>query len=417
MALLFLIASQIYWILRAIRWGKRHIHARRARITLALAAGAVYLVLITFNVGRLARGGFFGHHDTPTYLTLTDALLTAPFAWWATSSIIAFLVVIVFWILKLAVGAAVWTRERLRKRVAGSGPAPPPVSSGRRQFLERAATLSAAVPFVAGAYGLLYGRLDLEITNNRVRLNRLPKAFHGFRIAQLSDIHIGPFMSQSRIRSFAEMANALKPDLIVLTGDFVTWDPSTQQAVVDALSGLKAPFGVFGCLGNHEFWSGTEDSITELFKLARFPMLRQRQVAITTGGETFNLIGVDPATGRRPGAGPGGRRFGSRHLEGVENLIAPDTVNILLSHYPDSFDRAAELGIDLTLSGHTHGGQVALDFISPDLAPCRLVTPYVAGWFKKPGGQLYVNRGIGTIGVPMRIGAPPEISVFELVRT
>ena len=100
----------------------------------------------------------------------------------------------------------------------------------------------------------------------------------------------------------------------------------------------------------------------------------------------------------------------------MERLADPSRVNILLSHTPATFDRAAELGIDLSLSGHTHGGQVALEFISPELAPSRLVTPYVSGRFEKSGAQLYVNRGIGTIGVPIRLGAPPEISVFELVR-
>jgi predicted MPP superfamily phosphohydrolase len=104
-------------------------------------------------------------------------------------------------------------------------------------------------------------------------------------------------------------------------------------------------------------------------------------------------------------------------LEGVDRLMAPDQVNILLSHNPDTFGRAAELGIDLSLAGHTHGGQAALEFISPEIAPSRLITPYVAGHFEKPGGQLYVNRGIGTIGIPLRIGAPPEISVFELVQS
>ena len=106
-----------------------------------------------------------------------------------------------------------------------------------------------------------------------------------------------------------------------------------------------------------------------------------------------------------------------KHLLGnIEGLIDRDRVNILLSHNPDTFDRAAELGIDLSLAGHTHGGQAALEFISPEIAPTRLVTPYVAGWFRKPGGQLYVNRGIGTIFIPIRIGAPPEITVYRLSR-
>ena len=97
--------------------------------------------------------------------------------------------------------------------------------------------------------------------------------------------------------------------------------------------------------------------------------------------------------------------------------MASGTANILLSHNPNTFDRAAELGIDLSLAGHTHGGQVTLEFVHRGLSPSRLITPYVAGWFQKPGGQLYVNRGIGTIGVPIRIGAPPEITVYELVRS
>jgi hypothetical protein len=104
------------------------------------------------------------------------------------------------------------------------------------------------------------------------------------------------------------------------------------------------------------------------------------------------------------------------YLLGVERLMRPDTANILLSHNPNTFDRAAELGIDLSLAGHTHGGQVTLEFIHPSLSPGRLITDYVSGWFQKGSSQLYVNRGIGTIGFPIRLGAPPEITVFELVR-
>ena len=209
------------------------------------------------------------------------------------------------------------------------------------------------------------------------------------------------------------ITNDRKPDGIALTGDFVTWDPSTQRAVVNALTGLRAPFGIFGCLGNHEAWSRTEDSITLMFQQVGIRILRRERVPVSTQGESFNLMGVDFETRRH--MAPGSEKFVRRYLEGVESLVAPRTVNILMSHNPDTFDRAAEMGIDLSLAGHTHGGQVALEFVSPEIAPSRLVTPYVAGWFQKPGGQLYVNRGIGTIGVPMRIGAPPEITVYELV--
>jgi predicted MPP superfamily phosphohydrolase len=199
-----------------------------------------------------------------------------------------------------------------------------------------------------------------------------------------------------------------------LTGDFITFDPSPQQAVVSALSGLRAPYGVFGCLGNHDAWADAEDSLTRLFGEAGVRILRQQRVSLTASGDHINLAGIDFANSRRMSAGYGHMNSGT--LEGLEKLLEPGAANILLSHNPETFDRAAQLGVDLSLAGHTHGGQLALEFISPELAPSRIVTPYVAGWFQQPGGQLYVNRGIGTIAAPMRVGAPPEISVLELRR-
>jgi hypothetical protein len=260
----------------------------------------------------------------------------------------------------------------------------------------------------------LYGRLNLETVHRPISFPNLPKAFHGFRIAQLSDIHIGPFMDEEEIRKYVRIANSLKPDLIVLTGDYLTFDPSPERAVVSALSGLRAPYGVFGCLGNHDVWARAEDSLTERFGQAGVKILRQEHAAIRNAGERLNLIGIDYANSRHISVGAG--HMDALQLEGMAQLMEKDAVNILLSHNPETFDRAAELGIDLSLAGHTHGGQLALEFISPEIAPSRLVTPYVAGWFQKAGGQLYVNRGIGTIAAPMRVGAPPELTVFELVR-
>jgi predicted MPP superfamily phosphohydrolase len=384
------LASQLYWAWKAYRWSRRAIPNPRVRLIAAGTALIVYLLLFTFNFGR------FSPDRTEVRLTLPDALLAAPFLWWVASSLVGFL---------LAVPIEI---ARLLSRKAAA-----PESPSRRLFLGRTATVVTSTPFVAGAYGLLYGRLNLETTHRRIRLAKLPKSFAGFRIVQLSDIHIGPFMPEEEIRKYVAIANSLRADLAVLTGDYVTFDPTTQQAVVNSLSGLKARFGVYGCLGNHDAWTGVEDSITELFQAAGFRILRQDRVPIATHGESLNLIGTDFQTSRRFGpSAPSARILGN-----IEGLIVPGQVNLLLSHNPDTFDRAAELGVDLSLAGHTHGGQAALEFISPEIAPSRLVTPYVSGWFEKPGGQLYVNRGIGTIGVPIRIGAPPEITVFELVRS
>jgi predicted MPP superfamily phosphohydrolase len=400
--LAILALSQAYWAWRGYRLATRLIRDRARRILVCGAAAAVYAAALWWS------DPLFGRSPSPVELTLRDALATAPFRWWLASSLVAFLVAALFAIPQSMVGAA--RRMAARRRAPSNSDAI--ASPERRRFLERTALVATAAPFVGGAYGLLYGRLNLETTAQPIRLARLPGAFEGFRICQLSDIHIGPFMPASEIRKYVAIANALKPDLTVLTGDFVTSDPTTEQPVVEALSGLRAPFGVFGSLGNHDGWAGVENSITELFRQVGVRILRGTNVEIAVGADTLNLIGVDFQSHRRFGPStPVARLLGN-----IESVIARDRVNILLSHNPDTFPRAAELGIDLSLAGHTHGGQAAIEFISPEIAPSRLVTPYVAGLFHRPGGQLYVNRGIGTIGIPIRIGAPPEITLYSLTR-
>ena len=475
--LFLLLASQLFWLRPAREWVKRLLASEARRVAVVVGAGAFYLILFALHllwplsmefflvssvivvvlfasqffwlrqIGALAGrfisnplwrvrlgiagvgayfaifflsliGGRFGAE--PTRLTLRAALLEAPFPWWFVSSLLGFLLASLVFLGGWLVGAGVWAYRRLAASPANAAGDPPddpagPASPGRRYFLERTAAVVGAAPFVAGAYGLLYGRLNLEITHQRIPLHRLPKAFDGFRIAQLSDIHIGPFMTAEEIRKWAAIANNLKPDLFALTGDFVTWDRNTQEAVVEALSGLRAPFGIYGCLGNHEAWTDTEASITRLFALRGIRILRHERALIQAHGETLNLLGVDFQSHGR--MGPRNEHIVREYLEGLEGLLLPSTANILMSHNPNTFDRAAEMGIDLSLAGHTHGGQVTLEYISPYLSPSRLITDYVEGWFQKPGGQqLYVNRGLGTIGVPIRLGAPPEITLYELVR-
>ena len=385
------LGSQVYWIARLALTLRRRGRTPTARNLLSAGAVAVYLFLAAFTYEWLR------HHLSATSPGAAAALGVGPCLCLVVSSTVAFLVLLPVWLVAGLVRVATWKR---------------PPSPSRRQFLQHTATAVATAPFVAGSYGLLYGRVNLEVTRHRVRLGNLPKSFAGFRIVQLSDIHIGPFMSGEEIRKYVGIANALKPDLIVLTGDFVTFDPHTQFAVVDALSSLSAPCGVFGCLGNHDAWSGVEHSITKLFRQRGVRILRTEAVAIQIGNDSINLIGTDFQSHRQ--FGPSAPVVNL--LANIAPLIAPGRVNILLSHNPDTFDRAAELGIDLSLAGHTHGGQVTLEYISPSVSPARLITSYVRGWFKKGESQLYVNRGIGTIFSPIRFGSPPEITVYELKR-
>lgn len=426
--LILLIASQVFWLWKIRAWKQQLFKSspRWVRVGLDVLGAAIYVALMWY--------GFFGAHaaHSPTEMTLSNALLHAPFSWWFFGSLLGF---VVYGIVRaaglsvqLAVSAFVWPFHRRHRNpldiadagnaAPGAGAAQPNLAPAprpsRRDFFRQTATVAGLIPFAGAAYGILYGRLNLKITNPRIALPHLPPAFDGFRILQLSDLHIGPFMTAREIGKIVEISNRAKPDLIALTGDFVTWDARTQYAVVEALSPLKAPYGVWGCLGNHEIWTHTEDSITRLFAARGIRILRQASAVIPDGRDSINLVGVDYETENAFGHFRAG--FVHKYLASIEGLLLPGMVNILMSHNPNTFDRAAEMGFDLSLAGHTHGGQVNLEFLHADISPARLVTRYVEGWFGKRGRQLYVNRGIGTIGLPMRIGAPPEITIYHLVR-
>jgi len=409
--LVMLIASQLFWIRGILDIGERFIPGKPRRVWLALITGAVYVFFFAYSFTHLGviHQATMGHIAGPADSSLRSVLMEEVFTWWLVGSWMGFCLVIVFWAVDQVGRAAAWIYSRARDAAAAHVAAPKPApttvpSPARRRFLERTVIVLSATPFVASAYGLLYGRLDVEVTRLRIRLARLPKAFEGFRIAQLSDFHISPFMPADEIRRCVTITNQLKADLVVMTGDYLLWDPAAQGEVVQVLAGLRAPHGVFGCLGNHETITQTEESITRLFAAQGIRILRQERAPIGLGGDTLNLIGIDDS---------------QPDLKAIARQVMPDTVNILLVHdqAPNGFDQSVELGIDLTLAGHTHGGQLSLEFLRRGICLARVETPYVSGWYEKAGGQLYVNRGIGTTMFPIRVGARPEITLFELFRT
>jgi len=329
---------------------------------------------------------------------------------------LAFLLVMVFGLVERVVRAAAWTYRkvhRVAQQPASGNSEVAPSSPNRRQFMQQTAVLVSATPFAAAGYGLLYEREDVEVVRQRVPLAHLPETFDGFRIAQLSDIHMGPFSTAGYIRRCVEITNGLKPDLIVLTGDYIAWDPSVEREVVRALAGLRARQGIYGCQGNHEEESNTEDYIAGLFAEQGIHILRQQRTPIQLASETANLIGIDDPRGETDAEW---LRDLSQRLH--KGLVMPGTVNILLAHEPSDsmFDRAAELGINLILAGHTHGGQLATEAVRRQLNLSRLIYRYTNGWYQNRGTMLYVNRGIGTTGFPIRLGARPEITLFELAK-
>jgi predicted MPP superfamily phosphohydrolase len=401
--LLVFIASQIFWIGRMLDLGVRFIPGRPRRVWLAIIASVVYLFVFTYSYPEWG----IGHSVRASDYRLRSILIDAAFWWWFVGSMLAFLFVTAFGAADRAACGALWLyRKACMARHQDSTAADAHaalLSPSRRCFLERTAVLVSATPFVAAGYGLLYERQNVEVVRQRVRLARLPKAFEGFHIAQLSDTHIGPFTTADYIRRCVTITNALKPDLIALTGDYVCWDPEAEGEAVGVLAGLRAPYGVFGCLGNHEAEVGIEESITRLFAAQGIHILRQERSLIKRGDAMLNLVGVDNTDP-------------DRILTMVKGLVMPGTVNILLEHYPGLFDYG--LGIDLTLAGDIHGGgQLSLDFVRPGLNLSGLVgVPYIRGRYENGGAQLYMNRGIGITGFPIRLGARPEITLLELVR-
>ena len=279
-----------------------------------------------------------------------------------------------------------------------------PVDLSRRRFLQMMLLAAASMPFAISAYGAVSARSRKVVERVVVAIAGLPKPLDGFTIVQMSDIHSGFFMKESTMREQVEIANSLQPDIVALTGDFVATDDSQIAPFMRAMSGLQTRHGVFGCLGNHDMFTNSEAELERQFRAAGFRLLRSANQLIEVGGAKLNVIGVDYMSGGSYG----------RLLDAALRGISLEGTTILLLHAPYAFPEVAKKGINLTLSGHTHGGQIALRFGDYILTPARLSTVFLAGLFKIDGSYLYVNRGLGTTGPPIRIGSPPEITHITL---
>jgi predicted MPP superfamily phosphohydrolase len=282
---------------------------------------------------------------------------------------------------------------RLGARLVASGHLQDPE---RRLFFRRllggaAATVAAGLSALAVRSAL--GKVSLrELT---VELPLLPPSLAGTTIVQLTDLHIGPTIGRSFLDEIVPRVNALEPDIVAITGDLVDGSVAELRDQVAPIAQLKAKRGIFFVTGNHEYYSGAEEWVAELSRLG-VKVLRNERVALAEGLE---LAGIDDynARGMARGHGPDLPRA----LEGRD----PTRALVLLAHQPRAIDEAARLGVGLQLSGHTHGGQ-----IWPWGYLVRLQSPYVAGLFRVGGAQLYVSKGTGYWGPPMRLAAPAEIT-------
>ncbi|MGA2270046.1 MAG: metallophosphoesterase [Bryobacteraceae bacterium] len=278
------------------------------------------------------------------------------------------------------------------------------VDPGRRRALHAAGNILMAAPFAVMGYGALVGRLAFRVRELDVPLPGLPLDLDGLRILQLSDIHLSAFLHEAELAKVIDMARELRPHVAVVTGDLISSRGDPLDACIRQLARVKSDAGTFGCMGNHERYARAERYVTEAGGRAGIGFLRGETRTLRFGSAVLNLAGVDYQSSLAR----------ENYLRGAERLVVPGAVNVLLSHNPDVFPVAARQGYNLLLAGHTHGGQVTVEILDQSINPARFFTPYVYGLFRWGRSAAYVTRGIGTIGIPARIGAPPEISVLRL---
>jgi hypothetical protein len=284
---------------------------------------------------------------------------------------------------------------RRRRRAA---PAPPP--SGGAGLIARRAVLAA--PFAVTGYGVFIGRERFQLREVEMSVRDLPPDLEGLRIAQITDIHAGPYLEPKQVRRIVAMVNETRPHVAMLTGDLITRPGDPLHATIDELAELRADSGLWGCMGNHEQFARCRGEAQIYGRKKGIEFLRQDYRTLRFGDADLNVVGVDY------------QRINKPYLPKAERWIKPGAVNLLLSHNPDVFPVAARQGYDLVLSGHTHGGQITIEILEQTVNPGRFLTPFVSGLYQIGGSTIYVSRGVGTVTLPMRLGAAPEAAIIRL---
>jgi predicted MPP superfamily phosphohydrolase len=282
----------------------------------------------------------------------------------------------------------------------------------RREFLAQAATALPATLLLTSGYGIVSAQTGFQWFEPELKLKDWPGELQGLRILQISDLHVGNFLPGERLAQYVEEINRKPCDLMVITGDIINNNMAWFPECMESLSKLKLPrYGSYMCIGNHDYYAGDPDAILEGMRKLGMTVVRDEHVEVPIGNSRINLAGIDyPVWG-------GPQVAGSRLASHVDVALAGtqrDHPTILLAHHPHAFDRASESGVQLTLSGHTHGGQFA--FTPPGMRTVSLgdlMFKYVAGEYEQNGSKLYVNRGVGN-WFPMRLGAPPEVTLLTV---
>ncbi|HRP02353.1 MAG TPA: metallophosphoesterase [Candidatus Kapabacteria bacterium] len=282
------------------------------------------------------------------------------------------------------------------------------VVSSRRKFVQNTALSVAGIPFYLAVKGVAYNVSNVRVYRENIYLKDLPINLNDFKIVQISDLHLGSFPDKTAIIEMCHLIQSLNPDIIFITGDFVNFDVNELDMGLEEVSKLKSKYGIYAILGNHDHYmtDNEHQKLIKRIKESGISLLINENVILNINNEKINLVGVDNEGSKQKFA----------DWEKAYKGIDKRNKTILLCHDPSNWDSNIidKYPADLTLSGHTHGGQIALSFMGLELSPAQLIYKEYAGLYTNDDKQLYVNRGIGTSGPPMRLSMDPEVSLLIL---
>jgi predicted MPP superfamily phosphohydrolase len=291
------------------------------------------------------------------------------------------------------------------------------IDLSRRRFVRTATFAFSAYSFYAATYGIARST-KYEITEQEIQLANLPPELKGLTITLLSDIHAGQYMKEDDMREYADLVNEIGSDIICIPGDFVNFQSEDAKNVASAFRDLKAKYGVYGSLGNHDFFQDPELVAKVIVNESPVRMLRNSHEVINVNGKQLVMLGVDDT---RSGFSTDSPAI-LQHIDKTHKATlaqVPQYENlpkILLCHKPYAFDEMTKYGFGLVLAGHTHGGQVVpIKLGSFNLSIAGFVSKYIAGLYSAGNSHMYVSRGIGTVALPIRLNCPPEITKITLV--
>jgi predicted MPP superfamily phosphohydrolase/uncharacterized membrane protein len=396
LVLTFLLIVQVFFfrLTRAALLKRRNFNAARI---------AVYAVFLVFNVPLVGSVLFHrGFYPVPDWF-LYGAVY--PLYIWHFASVLLFLLLALIQILMFPVRLIRWLRRR--EDHSQALPARQDEFSPQRRKLVRSGLVVLAGSAVGGSALGAIRRDNFEVSNVLVPIKDLPSEFQGFSIALISDIHSSIFMEEEKMLRYAASVNDLGADLIAVPGDFVNSMIEEVYPFAEAFSTLRAPSGIYGVLGNHDYFTRQVERVAQEVDQCGIKMLRNEFVTIRRRESSIRLAGIDDT---------GNQELAGGRVKNIMDRIGTNGPTVLLCHRPYFFKRFARMQVDLTLAGHTHGGQIVFGQIDHNvLAPARMVSPYVAGLYTIGSSNLYVSRGIGTVGIPLRINCPPEITKLTLV--